>query len=145
MIEEEDDEEILEKGISWKSVLKNLFVIVMIILGALIIYMGSGEDMFFNFTIGFMLICVASTVLQIQKQPQEPLRQTLSIMVCAICGLVKVRNYQAGDFVFKEAGKCEKCDVPLKIKQIYSVKLKKPTESEPEEEKKDLPKSVKEK
>ena len=56
MIEEEDDEEILKKGVTVKSVLKNLLSIFLIILGAVFIYTGilpaaSGWSM------GFMLIC----------------------------------------------------------------------------------------
>ena len=65
--------------------------------------------------------------MQMQKHPQEPLRQTLSILVCAICGLTKVRNYVKGDYVFnKTTDTCNKCNDTMEIKQIYSVKLKKP-------------------
>jgi len=128
MIDEEDDEEILNKGISFKSVLKNLFIMFLIILGAMIIYFGSGTDQVTNFIIGFMLICVASTLIQVQKQPPEPIRQTLTILLCNLCNLTKVRNYEAGDFVFKKGDLCNKCNKAMEVKQIYSVRLKKPTE-----------------
>ncbi|MGV9172209.1 MAG: hypothetical protein ACOC44_04440 [Promethearchaeia archaeon] len=129
MIDEEDDEEVLEKGISWKSVLKNLLVIALIMIGAFIIYFGGEENSMTNWIIGFTFICMGSTLMQVQKQPDKPLRQTLTILVCNLCGLTKVRNYQQGDYVFQEADEsCEKCDEPMKVKQVYSVKLKKPTE-----------------
>ena len=135
MIEEEDDEEVLKKGISFKSVLKNLLVIFLILLGALFIYFGIFPDQTTNFMIGFMLICFGSTIIQIPKQEVEPIRQTLSILTCNLCGLMKVRNFEVGDFVFKETENCSKCNKAMVIKQIYSVRLKKPTEQKVKQEK----------
>ena len=126
MIDEEDDDEILKKGVSLKKVLKNVVLIGFIIAGALFIYMG-GTDQMTNFFIGFSLICIGSTLIQIKKQEEEPTRQTLSILRCEKCEVTKVRNYETGDFVFKSVDSCEKCDDTMKINQIYSVKLKKAT------------------
>ena len=129
MIEEENDEDILKKGITFKSVLKNLLSIFLIILGALFIYTGILPDKVSGWTMGFMLICVGATLIQMQKSPTEPIRQTLTILICNLCGLTKVRNYEKGDFVFQKIDKCTKCDDMMEVKQIYSVRLKKPTES----------------
>jgi len=126
MIDEEEDDEILKKGVSFKKVLKNVVLIGLIIVGALFIYMG-GTDQMTNFFLGFSLICIGSTLIQIQKQEEEPTRQTLSILKCEKCEVTKVRNYESGDFVFKIVDSCENCDDTMKIKQIYSVKLKKST------------------
>ncbi len=136
MIEEEDDNEILEKGISWKSVLKHLLIIATILLGALLIYMGNTPDTSMNVFFGFILICVAATAMQINKTPPEPIKQTLTILICKLCGLVKVRNYAQGDFVFRKIGKCNECNKSMEINQIYSVRLKRPTEQAQEEEQK---------
>ncbi|MHA1726284.1 MAG: hypothetical protein ACTSYC_08215 [Promethearchaeota archaeon] len=126
MIDEEDEEEILKKKISFKSVLKNILIIILIIIGALFIYLGIFPDQTTNFMVGFTLICIGTTILQLPKRMQEPLRQTLTILTCNLCGITKVRNFKAGDFVFKKTeDHCEKCHEPLQIKQIYSVKLKK--------------------
>ena len=127
MIEEEDDEDILKKGITFKSVLKNLISIAFIILGAVFIYAGIG-DQITSWSIGFMMICFGATLIQWQKSQVEPIRQTLTILICSLCGLTKVRNYEKGDFVYRKMGKCSECDDSMEIKQIYSVKLKKPTE-----------------
>ena len=127
MIEEEDDEDILNKKISLKSILKNLLFIALIIIGALFVYIGILPDPTTNFIIGFALICVGATLIQVQKRPEEPLRQTLSILKCTQCETIKVRNYEHGDFVFKTAGSCDQCAGLLEIYQIYSVKLKKPS------------------
>ena len=140
MIEEEDDDEkILEKGFSFKGAIKAFFVIVLIMLGAYFMYLGFSPDNWGNFMIGILFLCLGTTLMQMQKHPQEPLRQTLSILVCAICGLTKVRNYVKGDFVFnKTSDKCNKCNDIMEIKQIYSVKLKKPiAESKKGADKKD--------
>jgi len=125
MIDEEDDEEILEKGISLKNVLKNLLLIGLIIIGAFLIYVGGQQDPTFFF-IGFSLICLGSTIIQFQKQDTDPIRQTLTILKCSLCNITSVRHYKQGDFVFKTTEPCQKCNAPMKVDQIYSVKLKKP-------------------
>ena len=128
MIEEEDDDEaILKQSLTFKKLLKNIVVITIILLGAFFIYFGILPDQMSNFFIGFMLICFGSTLLQIQKPPPEPLRQTLSILTCTLCGLTKVRNFATGDFVYRKVDKCNKCEDTMQITKIYSVKLKKPT------------------
>ncbi|MHA2039680.1 MAG: hypothetical protein ACW98X_24955 [Promethearchaeota archaeon] len=127
MIDEEDDEEILKKGITFKSVLKNLISILFIILGAVFIYSGTG-DQITSWSVGFMMICFGATLIQWQKSQVEPVRQTLTILICSLCGITKVRNYERGDFVYRQMGTCGECDKPMEIKQIYSVRLKKPTE-----------------
>jgi hypothetical protein len=140
MIEEEDDEEILKKGITFKSVVKNIFFILLIILGILLISIDVGLDPLMSWSIGFMLICFGATLIQFQKPTPEPIRQTLTILICKLCGLTKVRNYEKGDFVFKKLDKCEKCNDFMEINQIYSVKLKSPTEKnkQPETKKQTL-------
>ncbi|MHA1197128.1 MAG: hypothetical protein ACTSRH_06275 [Promethearchaeota archaeon] len=125
MIEDEDEEEILKKKTSLKNILKNLLLIFLILLGAFFIYFGGSDDQMSNFFIGFSLICLGSTLIQIQKQEPEPIRQTLSILKCKSCNLTKVRDYKKGDFVFKLDEPCEKCHEKMEITQIYSVKLKK--------------------
>ncbi|MFW9946160.1 MAG: hypothetical protein ACFFDX_04955 [Candidatus Odinarchaeota archaeon] len=128
MIDDEDeDEEILKKGTSLKSALKTILMILLIIIGALFVYLAGTTNQITNWFIGFSFICLGSTILQIQKRSTEPTMQTLSILKCNICGLTKVRNYQHGDYVFREIEPCNDCNESMIIDQIYSVKLKKPT------------------
>ena len=142
MIDEEDDEEILKKGVSLKKVLKNLLLISLIIIGALFIYLG-GEDQVSNFFIGFTFICLGSSLIQMQKQEPEPKRQTLTILKCEKCEVTKVRNYQEGDYVFKLVEPCNSCDDTMKIFQIYSVKLKQKSKKKQKQEIKEVPTLVK--
>jgi len=124
MIDEEDDEDILNKKRSLKKILKNLVLMGFIGIGVLFMYMG-GPDPTLNLVIGFTFICLGTTIMQMKKGPSEPVRQTLTILKCKSCGAIKVRNYESGDFIFKAAGICDKCNESMKINQIYSVKLKK--------------------
>ena len=143
MIEDEDnEEEILKKGITFKSALKNIFIIIIIMLGAYFMYLGFSPNQWFYIIIGISLLCIGTTIMQVQKELPEPLRQTLTILSCVLCGLIKVRNYEAGDFIFnKTSENCDKCNNgKFEIKQIYSVKLKKPTiETKKKEEPKKKP------
>ena len=133
MIDDEDEDEILKKEVSLKSVLKNLLLILLIIIGALFIYLASGTNQMTNWFIGFSFICLGSTLIQIQKRQSEPITQTLSILKCNVCGITKVRNFQHGDYVFREVETCNDCNESMLIDQIYSVKLKKPTVAKKEE------------
>jgi hypothetical protein len=144
MIEEEDnDEEVLKKGITLKSALKNIVIVLFILAGVLIIYLGFSPNQMLNWAIGFSLICIGTTFMQIQKHPPEPLRQTLTILICSLCGLTKVRNYEQGDFIFQKRDSCEKCNQSMEVKQIYTVKLKRPTETKKKKDGSELKKEVK--
>ena len=124
MIDEEDDEDILKKKRSLKKILKNLVLMGVIGFGVLLMYIG-GPDPTINLMIGFTFICFGATLIQMKKSPSDPVRQTLTILKCKSCGAIKVRNYESGDFIFKSVGICDKCNEPMEINQIYSVKLKK--------------------
>jgi hypothetical protein len=124
MIDDEDDEDILKKKRSLKKILKNLVLMGLIGIGVLIMNIG-GPDPTLNMVIGFTFICLGITIIQMKKGSSEPVRQTLTILKCKSCGAIKVRNYESGDFIFKSAGICEKCNESMEINQIYSVKLKK--------------------
>ena len=124
MIDEEDDEDILKKKRSLKKILKNLVLMGLIGIGVLIMNIG-GPEPTLNIVIGFTFICLGTTIIQMKKGPSDPVRQTLTILKCKSCGAIKVRNYESGDFIFKSAGICDKCNESMEINQIYSVKLKK--------------------
>lgn len=123
--EEDDDEEILKKGFSFKSALKTLLVVLLVMLGAYFMYLGFGTDQWSNFFLGILFLCLGTTLMQMQKEKQDPLRQTLTILICTLCNLTLVRNYKSGDFIFNKKDKCDKCNGLMEIKKIYSVKLKK--------------------
>ena len=124
MIDEEDDEEVLKKKWSLKTILKNLVLIGLIVIGIAFMIIG-GPDPTMNLIIGFTFICLGVSIIQMKKPPKDPVRQTLTILKCNNCGSIEVKNYEQGDFVFKSKGVCTKCAGSLEVIQIYSVKLKK--------------------
>ena len=144
MIDEEDDEEILKKKRSLKSILKNLVLICFIAIGVLFMYIG-GPDQTTNLIIGFTFICLGTSIIQMKKPPSDPVRQTLTILKCKSCDAVEVRNYENGDFTFKSSGACNECNESMEIIQIYSVKLKKAKEKNKklEKDKETLKQSIK--
>jgi hypothetical protein len=130
MIKEEDEEEELKKGTSWKKIVKNIIVIALLILGILIMYGGLDlglDSSYTNFFIGITLVCFASFILQYKKEPEEPLRRTLTILKCNKCNITEVRHYKDGDYVYKQSDECRQCGGKMHITKIYSVKLKKDT------------------
>jgi len=134
MIDEEDDEDILNKKRSWKKILKNVLLIGLIGIGVLFMYLG-GPNQITNMVVGFTFICLGTSIFQMGKNVSDPIRQTLTILKCKSCSAVKVRNYEDGDFVFKSMESCDKCKISMEIHQIYSVKLKKSRKKEEKLEK----------
>ncbi|MCP8304620.1 MAG: hypothetical protein H3Z50_04005 [archaeon] len=48
-----------------------------------------------------------------------------TIEECASCGLKTKRDFQSGDYVYKEGGGCTKCKGKTMINMIYSEKVEK--------------------
>ncbi len=124
MIEEENEDDILNNKISWKKVLKHVVIIIFIILGGVFIISPIIENDAYKYIIGFTFICFGSSLLQIQSEPSEPKRQTLTITKCKKCNITKVRHYEEGDYVYKKIENCDKCYNSMEITQIYCIKLK---------------------
>jgi hypothetical protein len=126
LIDDEDDDEILKKGITIKSVFKNAMIVLFIILGAIFVYVGFALDQIAIIFAGFVTICIGATLIQIRKPEREPVRQTLTILKCESCGITKVRHFEEGDYIFEKKDPCDKCNDVLEVKQIYSIKFKDP-------------------
>ncbi len=134
LIDDEDDEykEFLTKNRKKQAinVLKGVAIVVLFVLSYYLIQRGfSGEANGMSYTtLGFLLMCMLSSLMSFQPGKKKPQRQTLTILGCTDpkCKGKKVRDYQDGDYVYKEEGKCAVCDGTLRIEEIYSVKLKKP-------------------
>jgi len=125
LIDEDLDEDILNKKKSLKQILKTIFTISLIIIGVIILSIGNYFGITALFWGGLFIMCMASCLINIRTSPKEPLTQTLSVVRCEKCNYTKVQDFRQGDFVFKITGDCNKCDGALKIQEIYTVKLKK--------------------
>jgi len=122
---EEEDEDFLNKKKSKKSIIKSILIFILIIIGVIILVLGNVFGVTYLFWVGVSIMCIASFFLNVKKRPKEPLTQTLCVLRCDLCDYTKVQDYEEGDFVFKVAGKCSKCDGSMKINDIYTVKIKK--------------------
>jgi hypothetical protein len=129
MIEDEDDPLEKEKKEVAKKVLKNLGGIGLIIFSITIFYglLDFGETL--NLWLAPFLCCIGSFLIQDIERKEDPVRQTLTIVRCNNCDITLVRDYEEGDYVYKqrEGDICKECGEKMKIEKIYSVKLKKET------------------
>ena len=125
MIDEELDEDILNKKRSKKSVLKTVVTLLLIIVGVIILSVGNALGITAMYWVGIIIVCMSSCLINIRKTPKDPQTQTLSVVRCDKCNYTKVQDYKQGEFIFKEVDKCPKCDGMLRVQEIYSVKLKK--------------------
>jgi len=145
LIDEDEDEyaEYLTKNRKKqvKAALKGIVIVVLFVLSYYLIQLGfAGGDQGTSYTmLGFVLLCILSSLMAITPAKKKAKRQTLTILGCTDpkCLGKRVRDYQDGDFIYKEEGKCSVCNGAQRIEEIYSVKLKaKEGEQSPREKKK---------
>jgi hypothetical protein len=125
--EEEDVEKLLKRRISWKALLKGI-VGFLLLGGAFVLITISQTSEGINttyFLLGIMLMCLSSSVLVPIPTKKTELRHTISILKCESCGIERVRDYQDGDYVYKDTDlSCPNCEGRYKIHSVYSLKLK---------------------
>lgn len=122
--EEKDLEEIFERKINWKSVLKGILVFITMLGGYLLVQYSGQQGLGGTGTfLGFMLLCIASSFLVPMDKEKKDVRQSLTKLICENCGRTYIRDYEDGDVLYKKTGHCENCGEKLKITEIYSVKI----------------------
>ena len=76
----------------------------------------------------FLLIGVFGLVLSVYMLLQTrgkstqitlELPRVITTLECPKCDFKSVRDFQRGDYMFKESGSCQKCNEPMKITAIY--------------------------
>jgi hypothetical protein len=90
---------------------------------------GNTETFYYTAFISLIGIMLAlSSLAQIRRRvsilPKLGAR-VLTVVLCDKCNFKMVRNFTPGDYVFKEAGKCQQCNEPMYISQIYQEAPKK--------------------
>lgn len=125
MIDEENEEDLLKNNITPKKVLKYILMISLGILGAIIIYIGIFPDnSFYNYILGISLMCIGTSMIQVNPEPNEPIKHTLTILKCSECNATKVRDHEDDDYIYKKKDNCNECNNIMVIEKIYSIKLK---------------------
>jgi len=73
--------------------------------------------------IGFIgLSLLAYMLLQAKKKPLRmpfEIPQVITTILCQKCGFKNVRDFQRGDYIFKETEVCPKCNEKMMITSIY--------------------------
>ena len=68
-------------------------------------------------------------LLQTRAKPTRAIFEmprVITTLECPKCDFKNIRDFQRGDYIFKETGPCQKCDEKMKITAIYrEVKKKK--------------------
>jgi hypothetical protein len=84
---------------------------------------GSWETAGFLLAVGFIAMALAGYILlQSRKRVARLKIESLPILTtieCRKCGIKNVREFQRGDYVYKELEKCTKCDDKQVITAIY--------------------------
>jgi len=73
--------------------------------------------------IGFIgLSLLAYMLLQAKRKPLRvpfEMPQVITTILCQKCGFKNVRDFQRGDYIFKETEPCPKCNEKMMITSIY--------------------------
>ena len=121
-INENDIEELLKYKISWKTILKIVIVIIFVVIVAYFSIIGVFPSDIYIYVI--VILCIIGGAILISLDHEEDVNlQTVSSLKCLKCDFQKIKSYNNGDYIFKNAEKCPNCDGDLQISEIYSVKL----------------------
>lgn len=117
--------------------------ILMLILGAFIVslailfvavdalFIQESEDInnYSLLAIGFFGLALSVYMLMQTRgtatNAASALPQVLTTLECPKCDFKNIRDFQRGDYIFKEEGTCQKCQEPMKITAIYREAKKK--------------------
>ena len=73
--------------------------------------------------VGFIgLALSAYMLLQTRRKPSRvtlEMPRVITTIICQKCGFKNIRDFQRGDFIFKEAESCPKCNEKMMIASIY--------------------------
>jgi predicted membrane protein len=85
--------------------------------------MGNEMVATYLLVIGFIAMTVAAYMLLQSRKHVATMKieapKVMTTVECRKCGFKNVREFQRGDFVFKELEKCQKCDDKMIITAIY--------------------------
>ncbi len=108
-----------------------VIILITLVLSVSALFMGvdaysknpqNGNAMSFML-IGFIgLALSAYMLLQTQRKPSRvafEMPRVITTILCQRCGFKNIRDFQRGDYIFKEAEPCPKCNDKMMIASIY--------------------------
>lgn len=105
-----------------------VLVVLMLSLAALyqaILYFGNEQLEYGSwfFFLGFSGLALSTyMVLQTRRRPPRlPFEapKVITTILCEKCGMKNIRDFQRGDYIFKETEPCPKCSENMMISAIY--------------------------
>lgn len=109
-----------------------LVAIIAILVGCYLVYYGltqwldfqRGTYLMYGF---FILILLVYVLLALPRKGKIQLTaKTVSVLRCNQCGAFMIRDFAKGDYIFKEEGRCGKCNLGTWIiEEIFEVPLRK--------------------
>ena len=113
-------------------------IVIVFLLSVSALYIGvnsilNQEGYLFNsysfLAIGFFgLALSAYMLLQSRGKPMRAILEmpkVITTLECPKCDFKNIRDFQRGDYIFKETGPCQKCDEKMTITAIYHEAKKK--------------------
>lgn len=118
-----------------------LYMIVLVVLALALVSLALAFNAFLEgdeivaiylVIIGLIALALSTYVLMQSRSRATAMKietpQTLTTIECRKCGFKSVREFQRGDYVYKDLDKCQKCDDKQLITAIYKeVKEKEKT------------------
>lgn len=90
---------------------------------------GNAESFYQTVFISLIGVLLAlSSLMQIRRRVSilsRAGRKILAVTLCSKCNFKAMRNFAVGDYVLKEAEKCQQCGETMYISQIYQEEPKK--------------------
>jgi hypothetical protein len=103
-------------------------IVITVVLSAAALYYGitaylGGDEGSFFLLIGFSGLALSGYML-LQTRRRMPRivfkpYQIATTTLCQKCGFKNIRDFQRGDYIFKEAEECPKCEKKMMISSIY--------------------------
>lgn len=113
------------------SVLLVIFIALALSLTALILAITLFPEItaYYLLLLGFLGVALSTYVLLQTRRKMKRLSiktpPITTIVECRKCGFKNVRDFQRGDYVFKEGDPCQKCNENMLITAIYKEVKKK--------------------
>jgi predicted Zn-ribbon and HTH transcriptional regulator len=118
-------------------VLLIIFITLALALTALILAVQFSNDLFVAGWLALIgiagIVLSVYVILQMRRHGSRPSIEVAPIMTtieCKKCGYKNVREFKRGDYIFKEAEPCPKCNEKMMITAIYREVKEKDKEKE---------------
>ncbi|MEM3061839.1 MAG: hypothetical protein QW265_05490 [Candidatus Bathyarchaeia archaeon] len=89
---------------------------------------GRFENFYYGLIAGSIGIALAViSLVQIRKKLEffYTMSKTITTILCEKCGFKIIREFNAGDYIHKQIGKCQRCDGEMYISAIFAEERKK--------------------